>query len=80
MEFLSLLYTVLLVAICLQQALLLYRSGNRHPGRTTKPSRSGCVSSWTPVEALCRSRPSWPGRTYDAMRGISETLQTAVQV
>ena len=27
MEFLALLYTVLLVAICLQQALLLYRSG-----------------------------------------------------
>ena len=64
MEFLSLLYTVLLVAICLQQALLLYRSGKRHPGRTTKPSRSGFVSSWTPSRSsLPRSRPSWPGRT-----------------
>ena len=31
MEFLSLLYTVLLVAICLQQALLLYRSGKPAP-------------------------------------------------
>ena len=31
MEFLSLLYTVLLVAICLLQALLLYRSGKQAP-------------------------------------------------
>ena len=31
MEFLALLYTVLLVAICLQQALLLYRSGKQAP-------------------------------------------------
>ena len=31
MEFLSLLYTVLLVVICLQQALLLYRSGKPAP-------------------------------------------------
>lgn len=31
MEFLSLLYTVLLVAICLLQALLLYRSGKPAP-------------------------------------------------
>ena len=31
MGFLSLLYTVLLVAICLLQALLLYRSGKQAP-------------------------------------------------
>ena len=31
MEFLALLYTVLLVAICLLQALLLYRSGKQAP-------------------------------------------------
>lgn len=37
MEFLAMLYTVLLVAICLMMALLLFRSG-RPTGGWTKPT------------------------------------------
>ena len=37
MGFLAGLYTLLLVAICLLQALLLYRTGKPPPGRTMKP-------------------------------------------
>ena len=37
MEFLAMLYTVLLVAICLMMAVLLFRSG-RPPAGWTKPT------------------------------------------
>ncbi len=81
MEFLAMLYTVLLVAICLMLALLLYR-GN-------KPRRGGGdteeLKQWfaQQLEAQAKSfeqkQAAMAEQNYTAIRSVSETLQTAVQ-
>lgn len=65
MEFLAMLYTVLLVAICLMLALLLYRGNKpRRGGETTRSSSSGSPSSWKPrPNPLSKSRLLWRSRT-----------------
>ena len=80
MEFLSLLYTVLLVAICLQQALLLYRSGKPAP-RQDDEARKEWVRQQLDARSklFAQKQAELARQNYDAMRGISETLQTAVQ-
>ena len=80
MEFLSLLYTVLLVAICLQQALLLYRSGKPAP-RQDDEALKEWVRQQLDVQSklFAQKQAELARQNYDAMRGISETLQTAVQ-
>ena len=81
MEFLAMLYTVLLVAICLMLALLLYR-GN-------KPQRGGGdteeLKQWLTqqLDAQAKSfeqkQAAMAEQNYTAIRSVSETLQTAVQ-
>ena len=80
MEFLSLLYTVLLVAICLQQALLLYRSGKQAPRQDDEALKEWVRQQLDAQSKLFAQKQAELARqNYDAMRGISETLQTAVQ-
>ena len=80
MEFLSLLYTVLLVAICLQQALLLYRSGKPAPRQDDEALKEWVRQQLDAQSKLFAQKQAELARqNYDAMRGISETLQTAVQ-
>ena len=81
MEFLAMLYTVLLVAICLMLALLLYR-GN-------KPRRGGGdteeLKQWLAQQLEAQSKAfeqkqaAMAEQNYTAIRSVSETLQTAVQ-
>ena len=80
MKFLSLLYTVLLVAICLQQALLLYRSGKPAPRQDDEALKEWVRQQLDAQSKLFAQKQAELARqNYDAMRGISETLQTAVQ-
>ena len=80
MEFLSLLYTVLLVVICLQQALLLYRSGKPAPRQDDEALKEWVRQQLDAQSKLFAQKQAELARqNYDAMRGISETLQTAVQ-
>ena len=80
MGFLSLLYTVLLVAICLQQALLLYRSGKPAPRQDDEALKEWVRQQLDAQSKLFAQKQAELARqNYDAMRGISETLQTAVQ-
>ena len=57
MEFLAMLYTVLLVAICLMMALLLFRSGRPTGGLTPSPSRTTppSAASARRCRRLCRA-------------------------
>ena len=80
MEFLALLYTVLLVAICLLQALLLYRSGKPAPRQDDEALKEWVRQQLDAQSKLFAQKQAELARqNYDAMRGISETLQTAVQ-
>ena len=80
MEFLALLYTVLLVAICLLQALLLYRSGKPAPRQDDEALKEWVRQQMDAQSKLFAQKQAELARqNYDAMRGISETLQTAVQ-
>ena len=80
MEFLALLYTVLLVAICLLQALLLYRSGKQAPRQDDEALKEWVRQQLDAQSKLFAQKQAELARqSYDAMRGISETLQTAVQ-
>ncbi len=81
MEFLAMLYTVLLVAICLMLALLLYRG--------SKPQRDGEdteeLKRWftqqldAQAKAFEQKQAAMAEQNYTAIRSVSETLQTAVQ-
>ena len=80
MEFLALLYTVLLVAICLLQALLLYRSGKPAPRQDDEALKEWVRQQLDAQSKLFAQKQAELARqNYDAMRGISETPQTAVQ-
>ena len=80
MEFLSLLYTVLLVAICLQQAVLLYRSGKPAARQDNAELKVWLLQQLEAQNKLfAQKQAELAKQNYDAMRGISETLQTAVQ-
>ena len=80
MGFFAGLYTVLLVVICLLQALLLYRSAR--PGQQRDDEE---LKAWLQQQleaqqkALEQKQAELAQQNYTAMRGISETLQTAVQ-
>ncbi len=81
MEFLAMLYTVLLVTICLLQALLLYRSART--GKTAQDTAA--LKQWLAEQLAAQSRQleekqaALTAQNLEAMRSISETLQTAVQ-
>ena len=81
MEFLAFLYTVLLVAICLMLALLLYRGSKpRQGGGDTEELKQWLTQQ---LEAQAKSfeqkQAAMAEQNYTAIRSVSETLQTAVQ-
>ena len=83
MEFLAMLYTVLLVAICLMMALLLFRSG-RPTGRLDEADCEE-LKDWLEEQLAAQAREfnarqdAIAQQNYAAIRSVSETLQTAVQ-
>lgn len=80
MEFLAFLYTVLLVIICLLQAVLLYRSA-----KPQKKQDDAELREWLRQQLEAQNRQleqkqaEMAQQNLAAMRSISETLQTAVQ-
>ena len=81
MEFLAMLYTVLLVAICLMMALLLFRSGRPSGGEQDYEE----LKDWLEEQLAAQAREfnarqdAIAQQNYAAIRSVSETLQTAVQ-
>ena len=83
MEFLAFLYTVLLVAICLMMALLLFRSGRPTGGLDEADCEE--LKDWLEEQLAAQAREfnarqdAIAQQNYAAIRSVSETLQTAVQ-
>lgn len=83
MEFLAMLYTVLLVAICLMMALLLFRSGRPAGGLDEADCEE--LKDWLEERLAAQAREfnarqdAIAQQNYAAIRSVSETLQTAVQ-
>ena len=80
MEFLAMLYTVLLVAICLMLALLLHRSA-----RPQKESDDEALKAWlqqqldAQAKSFAQQQEALARSNEAAIRTVSEALQTAVQ-
>ena len=80
MEFLAMLYTVLLVAICLMLALLLHRSV-----RPQKKSDDEALKAWlqqqldAQAKSFAQQQEALARSNEAAIRTVSEALQTAVQ-
>ena len=80
MEFLAMLYTVLLVAICLMLALLLHRSA-----RPQKKSDDEALKAWlqqqldAQAKSFAQQQEALARSNEAAIRTVSEALQTAVQ-
>lgn len=80
MEFLAFLYTILLVTICLLQALLLYRSAKPQQKRDDAQLREWLRQQLEEQNrAIEQKQAEMTRQNLDAMGKISETLQTAVQ-
>ena len=81
MEFLAMLYTVLLVAICLMLALLLYRGNKpRQGGGDTEELKQWLTQQLeAQAKAFEQKQAAMAEQNYTAIRSVSETLQTAVQ-
>ena len=80
MEFLAMLYTVLLVAICLMLALLLHRST-----RPQKKNDDEALKAWlqqqldAQAKSFAQQQEALARSNEAAIRTVSEALQTAVQ-
>ena len=81
MEFLAMLYTVLLVAICLMLALLLYRGSKPQRGGGDTEELKQWLAQQLDVQAKSfeQKQAAMAEQNYTAIRSVSETLQTAVQ-
>ncbi len=81
MEFLAMLYTVLLVAICLMLALLLYRGNKpRRGGGDTEELKQWLAQQLdAQAKSFEQKQAAMAEQNYTAIRSVSETLQTAVQ-
>ena len=81
MEFLAMLYTVLLVAICLMLALLLYRGNKpRRGGGDTEELKQWLTQQLeAQAKAFEQKQAAMAEQNYTAIRSVSETLQPAVQ-
>ena len=83
MEFLAMLYTVLLVAICLMMAVLLFRSGRPTGGLDEADCEE--LKDWLEEQLAAQAKEfnarqdAIAQQNYAAIRSVSETLQTAVQ-
>ena len=83
MEYLAFVYTLLLVAICLMMALLLFRSGRPTGGLDEADCEE--LKDWLEEQLAAQAREfnarqdAIAQQNYAAIRSVSETLQTAVQ-
>ena len=80
MEFLAMLYTVLLVAICLMMAVLLFRSGRPTGGLDEADCEE--LKDWLEEQLAAQAKEfnarqdAIAQQNYAAIRSVSETLQT----
>ena len=81
MEYLAGLYTRLLVAICLELAVVLWRTGKKTGGGQDTEELKRWMQQQLDAQAkdFAAKQSAMAEQNYTAMRGVSETLQTAVQ-
>ena len=81
MEYLAGLYTLLLVAICLELAAVLWRTGKKTGGGQDTEELKRWMQQQLDAQAkdFAAKQSAMAEQNYTAMRGVSETLQTAVQ-
>ena len=81
MEYLAGLYTLLLVAICLELAVVLWRTGKKTGGGQDTEELKRWMQQQLDAQAkdFASKQSAMAEQNYTAMRGVSETLQTAVQ-
>ena len=81
MEYLAGLYTLLLVAICLELAVVLWRTGKKTGGGQDTEELKRWMQQQLDAQAkdFAAKQSAMAEQNYTAMRGVSETLQTAVQ-
>ena len=81
MEYLAGLYTLLLVAICLELAVVLWRTGKKTGGGQDTEELKRWMQQQLDTQAkdFAAKQSAMAEQNYTAMRGVSETLQTAVQ-
>ena len=81
MEYLAGLYTLLLVVICLELAVVLWRTGKKTGGGQDTEELKRWMQQQRDAQAkdFAAKQSAMAELNYTAMRGVSETLQTAVQ-
>ena len=81
MEYLAGLYTLLLVAICLELAVVLWRTGKKTGGGQDTEELKRWMQQQLDAQAkdFAAKQSAMAEQNYTTMRGVSETLQTAVQ-
>ena len=81
MEYLAGLYTLLLVAICLELAVVLWRTGKKQNAAQNNEELKRWMQQQFDAQAkdLAAQQAALAEQNYTAIRSVSETLQTAVQ-
>ena len=81
MEYLAGLYTLLLVAICLELAVVLWRTGKKQGGAPDHDELKRWMQQQLDAQAkeFAARQSALAEQNHTAMRSVSETLQTAVQ-
>ena len=81
MEYLAGLYTLLLVAICLELAVVLWRTGKKQNAAQNNEELKRWMQQQFDAQAkdLAARQAALAEQNYTAIRSVSETLQTAVQ-
>ena len=81
MEYLAGLYTLLLVTICLQLAVVLWRTGKKQGGAPDHDELKRWMQQQLDAQAreFAARQSALAEQNHTALRSVSETLQTAVQ-
>ena len=81
MEYLAGLYTLLLVAICLELAVVLWRTGKKQDGAPDHDELKRWMQQQLDAQAkeFAARQSALAEQNHTALRSVSETLQTAVQ-
>ena len=81
MEYLAGLYTLLLVAICLELAVVLWRTGKKQGGAPDHDELKCWMQQQLDAQAkeFAARQSALAEQNHTALRSVSETLQTAVQ-
>ena len=81
MEYLAGLYTLLLVAICLELAVVLWRTGKKQNAAQNNEELKRWMQQQLDAQAkdFAARQAAMAEQNYTAIRSVSETLQTSVQ-